>query len=881
MINFSNLVWHKWVNLCYTYVKEICRSEEIFDMARDKGAYTPMIRQFLEIKENYQDAFLFFRLGDFYEMFFADAELAAKELEITLTGRDSGKTRIPMCGVPHHAADGYIDKLIAKGYKVAICEQIDDPKTAKGMVRRAVTNVITPGTVTRGNALSEKENNYLIAIETTSVGFALVYADLSTGEAYATLIDKSELVSKLIMLDGKELVVASDFNQEQLSNLLSISHLILSFEDHAVMPTEFEHLAKQILDRDLYTAAARLVNYIAKTQESSLLALQEISLSSTDDYMKLDHNSRTNLELTQTSRKKTRKGSLLWLLDATQTAMGSRLLKRWILNPLTNIDEINKRLSHVEAFKGNLMNLEEFRRQIDSVYDLERLIGRVASATANGRDLLQLSISLSKLPKIEESLRAISSDMYEEKTFIDVSEVAMLIHEAIVEEVGSGIREGGIIKDGYNEQLDEYRYIMKNGKDWILELERKERERSGIKSLKIKYNKVFGYHIEISAANLQLVSDELGYIRKQTLANCERYITTELKEKEDIILNANDRAVELEYQLFIKLRENLQNYVLPVQQNAASIAYFDVLQSFAHVATEYDYSRPSLVPSRSLDITDGRHPVIERVLGDVPYVPNSCVMSEDLAIFLITGPNMSGKSTYMRQIALISVMAQIGSFVPATKATLPIFDQIFTRIGAGDDLTSGHSTFMVEMMETNYALQNATEASLILLDEIGRGTATYDGMALAQGIIEYIHEFIGGKTLFATHYHELTDLDQTLTGLQNLHVRAKEHNGSLIFMHKVSPGAIDKSYGVHVARIAEIPSEITDRAKELLLKFEAPNVHLAKTCRDSNENVQVTATHQVSKYENTINKLKNINVNELSPIQALITLSELKEELDG
>jgi len=849
-------------------------------MAREKGAYTPMIRQFLEIKENYQDAFLFFRLGDFYEMFFEDAQLAAKELEITLTGRDSGKNRIPMCGVPHHAADGYIDKLIAKGYKVAICEQIDDPKTTKGMVRRAVTNVITPGTVTRGNALSEKDNNFLIAIETTSVGFALVYADLTTGESYATSIDKSELVSKLITLDGKEVVVASNFNQELLSNLLSISHLILSVEDRVVMPPEFEHLAKQILDHDLYTSASRLINYIAKTQESSLLALQEIRLSFADDYMKLDHNSRTNLELTQTIRKKTRKGSLLWLLDATKTAMGSRLLKRWILNPLTDIDEINERLSHVEAFKSNLMSLEEFRRQIDSIYDLERLIGRVASATANGRDMLQLSISLSKLPNIEKSLREISPDTYEEKLFIDVSEATQLIQEAIIEDAGSGIREGGIIKDGYNEQLDEYRYIMKNGKDWILELEQKERERSGIKSLKIKYNKVFGYHIEISAANLQLVNDDLGYIRKQTLANCERYITTELKEKEDIILNANDRAVELEYQLFIKLRESLQKYVVLVQENAATIAYFDVLQSFAHVATEYDYCRPSLVSTRCIDITDGRHPVIERVLGDVPYVPNSCIMSHDLTVFLITGPNMSGKSTYMRQIALISVMAQIGSFVPATKATLPIFDQIFTRIGAGDDLTSGHSTFMVEMMETNYALQNATEKSLILLDEIGRGTATYDGMALAQGIIEYIHENIGGKTLFATHYHELTDLDQTLTGLQNLHVRAKEHNGSLIFMHKVSPGAIDKSYGIHVARFADIPSAITDRAKELLLKFEASSTHLADLDRGENKNVQTVATHQECKNENIIKKLKNINVNEISPIEALITLSELKEELD-
>ena len=862
--------------MLYLCKKKYVEVGSFLTMSRDKQAYTPMMRQFLEIKDNYQDAFLFFRLGDFYELFFEDAELAAKELEITLTGRNSGEDRIPMCGVPHHAASGYIDKLIAKGYKVAICEQIDDPKTTKGMVRRAVTNVITPGTVTRVSALSEKENNYLIAIETTSAGFALAYADLSTGESYAISVPTFELVSKLIALDGKEIVVAEGFDQEPLSKLLGLKQMVLSFEDNITMPLQFEYLAKHILDLDLYISASRLVNYIARTQESLLPALQEFRLSYVDDYMKLDHNSSTNLELTQTIRKKTRHGSLLWLLDATQTSMGSRLLKRWILNPLTCITQINERLTHVEAFKGNLMNLEAFRREIDSVYDLERLIGRVAATTANARDLLQLSTSLAKLPAIEDLVRRISPEMCEKCIFIDVGEAVSLIYEAIVESAGKQISEGGIIKDGYNPQLDEYRHVMKNGKDWILDLEHAERERSGIKSLKIKYNKVFGYHIEVSASNLHLVTDDLGYIRKQTLANCERYITTELKEKEDIILNANDRAVELEYQLFIALREKLKEFVSQVQENAANIAYFDVIQGFAHVATEYDYSRPTLITERAIDITDGRHPVIERVLGNVAYVENSCVMPEDLSIFLITGPNMSGKSTYMRQIALTAVMAQIGSFVPATKATLPVFDQIFTRIGAGDDLTSGHSTFMVEMMETNYALQNATKKSLILLDEIGRGTATFDGMALAQGIIEYIHKNIGGKTLFATHYHELTDLDQTLAGLRNLHVRAKEHNGNLIFMHKVTPGASDKSYGIHVARIAEVPSIITTRAKELLLEFEAHGTRLAGV----SQVVSTSADNQENMYEQIINKLKNINVNELSPIQALITLSELKEELD-
>jgi len=731
--------------MLYLILTEKCRSREFFDMARDKQAYTPMMRQFLEIKENYQDAFLFFRLGDFYELFFEDAQLASKELEITLTGRANGDERIPMCGVPHHAAEGYIDKLIAKGYKVAVCEQIDDPKTTKGMVRRAVTNVITPGTVTKGGALSEKENNFLIAIEKGSGGFAISYADLSTGEAYAVTVSEAELVSKLIALDGKEIVVANDFDQELLASLLGLKQMVLSFEDQIAMPLQFEYLAKDILDRDIYTSFSRLINYISRTQESTLLSLQAVKLSYVDDYMKLDHNSRTNLELTQTIRKKTRHGSLLWLLDATETAMGSRLLKRWIENPLTDIPQINERLSHVEAFKGSLMNLEAFRRGINAVYDLERLISRVATGSANARDLLQLSISLSLLPTLAEMLQAISPEMYAERAFIDVSEVVRLTEEAIVEDAGIQLREGGIIKDGYNAQLDEYRHVMKNGKNWILELEQKERERSGIKSLKIKYNKVFGYHIEVSAVNLHLVTEDLGYIRKQTLSNCERYVTAELKEKEDIILNASDRAIELEYQLFVQLRDELKRFVMQVQENAANVAYFDVIQSFAHVATEYDYSRPTLVAERTVDIVDGRHPVVERVLGTEPYVENSCMMSEDLSIFLITGPNMSGKSTYMRQVALISVMAQIGSFVPATSAILPVFDQIFTRIGAGDDLTSGHSTFMVEMMETNYALQNATEKSLILLDEIGRGTATFDGMALAQGIIEYIHMHIGAK----------------------------------------------------------------------------------------------------------------------------------------
>ena len=846
-------------------------------MPRDKNMYTPMMQQYLTIKDEYEDAFLFFRLGDFYELFFEDAQLASKELEITLTSRAGGDERIPMCGVPHHASGGYIDKLIAKGYKVAICEQIDDPKTTKGMVRRAVTNVITPGTVMAGSALNEKENNYLIAVDKVASGYVLAYADLTTGEAYGLKIPTDGLISKLIALDTREIIVGPDFDLTELESLMNLKQMVMSVEEKTALPLSHEHIAKNILDNDIYLCVARLVNYIGKTQESALMLLQPVKLTDVFDHMMLDANSRNHLELTQTMRGGGKKGSLLWLLDVTKTAMGARLLKRFILNPLIDVAQINRRLNHVSAFKEDLMKLEGFRRLIDAVYDLERLIGRVATNGANGRDLEQLALSLEKLPEITSSLYDISPSMHEELLFHDVSKMVDLIKDALVEDVGIHIREGGIIRDGYNEQLDEYRHVMANGKDWLLALEQKERERSGIKSLKIKYNKVFGYHIEVSTVNLHLVTEDLGYIRKQTLSNCERFVTTELKEKEDIILNASDRSIALEYELFVALRTQLQAYVVAVQENAAHLAYLDVMSAFAFVAAEYDYTRPSFSVEDTINVVDGRHPVVEKVLGTTPYVPNGCEMPSDLSIFLITGPNMSGKSTYMRQMALMSVMAQIGSFVPATEAVLPVFDQIFTRIGAGDDLTSGQSTFMVEMMETNYALSHATKNSLILLDEIGRGTATFDGMALAQGIIEYIHEHIGAKTLFATHYHELTELSHTLDGLQNLHVRAKEYNGKLIFLHKVSPGASDKSYGVHVARIAQLPKAVTDRAKELLAVFEANGARrVGHDAPILKEPVDVADAMD----ELLRQKIRDLDVNVMTPVEALLALSAMKEEFD-
>lgn len=853
-------------------------------MNKDKSTHTPVMRQFLEIKENYQDAFLFFRLGDFYELFFEDALLAAKELEITLTarGRSEGQEKIPMCGVPHHAADSYIDKLISKGYKVAICEQIDDPKTTKGMVRRAVTHVLTPGTVTRGSAINEKENNFLVSIEKSGIEYGLCYADLSTGEMYALKVDEVELISKLITLDVKELVVDENFDQTPLLPLKEMRQMIISFENNVSVGVVYEILAKRLLDQNLYHAFGRLINYIEKTQNSALVLLQEVKLAYVDDFMKLDYNSRANLELTQTTRKKTKHGSLLWLLDETQTAMGGRLLKRWIEMPLNNLDEINKRHHHVSLFHQNFMQLENFRRAIGPIYDFQRLIGRVASNTANPKDLLQLANSIDQLPEVANILSLISPEMFDEYGLYEISELSKIVNRAIMDTAGIGIKEGQIINDGYNEQLDKYRHVMKNGKNWILELELQEKERTGIKNLKIKYNKVFGYHIEVTTSNLHLITDDLGYIRKQTLSNCERFITTELKEKEDIILNASDRAVELEYQLFISIREELKQFVTKVQENAAVLAYYDVISCFAHIASENHYIKPQMVLDGNIKIIDGRHPVVEKVLAAGTYVANDCIMDENSTIHLITGPNMSGKSTYMRQIALIAIIAQIGSFVPASEATLPIFDQIFTRIGAGDDLTSGHSTFMVEMLETNYALKKATEKSLILLDEIGRGTATFDGMALAQGIIEFIHDRIGAKTLFATHYHELTDLENSLSKLSNLHVRAKEYNGELIFMHKVSLGASDKSYGIHVARIAKMPEDVTSRAKELLKQFETNGTRLqnivvkneeAETTNKSDELIKVAM-------DKIINRLKKMNVNELSPIEALLALADLKNEIE-
>jgi DNA mismatch repair protein MutS len=869
------------------------------------ATYTPMIQQYLQIKADYQDAFLFFRLGDFYEMFFDDAIKASQELEITLTSRDGGgDERIPMCGVPYHSAANYIEQLIEKGYKVAICEQTEDPKQAKGVVKREVVQLITPGTMMEGRGLNEKENNYIASItdfDDLTYGFA--YNDLSTGENRATLLTGGfeEVLNELSMSGAKEVVVSSKFDAELQRKMRERSVLTISFEDDTNIQSSYEHLLKELDNDKLRETFARLLNYLYRTQKRSLDHLQPVSTYQVHQYMKIDYYSKRNLELTETIRSKGKKGSLLWLLDETKTAMGGRLLKQWIDRPLINRDLIERRLSFVETLMNHYFERQDLREKLKEVYDLERLAGRVAFGNVNARDLIQLKRSLLQVPHLKEIVAALPNE--EAKHFADrldpCEEVTDLLERALVENPPVSIKEGNIIQDGYNEELDKYRDAMRNGKTWIAMLERQEREKTGIKSLKIGYNRVFGYYIEVTKANLHLLK-EGQYERKQTLTNAERFITPELKEKEALILEAEEKSVELEYQLFVELREFVKEYIPRLQALAKTVSELDVLQCFATVSEERHYTRPRFSDERRIVIKDGRHPVVEKVMNAQEYVPNDCYMDADREILLITGPNMSGKSTYMRQIALTAILAQIGCFVPASEAELPIFDQVFTRIGAADDLISGQSTFMVEMLEAKNAITNATKDSLILFDEIGRGTSTYDGMALAQAIIEYIHHNIGAKTLFSTHYHELTVLEEELPMLKNVHVSAVEQNGKVVFLHKIKEGAADKSYGIHVAQLAELPEDLIKRANEILQTFEqkensvtAVKMDERQTENDSSvmleetqlsffdEPVKKKQAEFNSKEKRVLDNLKELNILDMTPLEALNTLYDLQKKLRG
>ncbi|STY43186.1 DNA mismatch repair protein mutS [Listeria grayi] len=851
--------------------------------------YTPMMRQYLTIKANYQDAFLFFRLGDFYEMFFDDALKASQILEITLTGREGGGTeKIPMCGVPYHSASGYIETLIDKGYKVAICEQVEDPKTTKGMVKREVVQLISPGTVMDEKGLKEKENNYISALYSDGdARFGFAYCDLSTGELKATTLqaETNKLLNELTTLSAKELIVDSA-NQALLSNNLKEElGLTISLEESTVLQADYQHLVDGEWGEVEQKAVAKLITYLAESQKRDLGHLQQAVHYETSHFMKMDYYSKRNLELSESNRGKGKQGTLLWLLDHTKTAMGGRLLKQWIDRPLIDKEIITQRQDDVAAFIRAFFERMDLVEHLKNVYDLERLAGRVAYGNVNARDLIQLRNSLYQIPKIKAILASIESDSLQ--TIADkldpCEELMTILEQAIIDSPPISIREGGIIKDGYNEQLDTYRDASRNGKSWIAELESKEREITGIKSLKVGFNRVFGYYIEVTRANTHHLP-EGRYERKQTLTNAERYITPELKEKEKLILEAEEKSVELEYQLFIEVREQVKSFIHRLQALAKLVSEIDCLQSFAEVSEKNHFIRPVLSETGKLSVKQGRHPVVERVMGAQSYVANDCQMDDDREILLITGPNMSGKSTYMRQVALTAICAQIGCFVPAEEATLPVFDQIFTRIGAADDLIAGQSTFMVEMLEARNAIVNATKDSLILFDEIGRGTATYDGMALAQAIIEYIHENVKAKTLFSTHYHELTVLDQELASLANIHVSAVEENGKVVFLHKIKEGPADKSYGIHVAQLAELPADLIKRASQILAELEAEKEQTTPQVEKTEEDIQL-AMFQVEdipapkKADRDLRKeIAQLNLMQMTPMEAMNVLYKLQQK---
>ena len=834
----------------------------------DKTKVSPMMLHYIEIKKKYPDTIIFYRLGDFYEMFFEDAVTASHELELTLTGRNAGlEERVPMCGVPYHAKDAYIEKLIDKGYKVAICEQLEDPKEAKGIVDRDVIQVITKGTVL-DNLLNEKDNNYLASIYDYGYSYALTYADISTGEINAILVDNENDLYREIVNKGINEVITNDkIDRNILYTLKNNYHLVVTITND--LSDEYSYVYEDIDDIRLITGIKHLISYIVNTKKGSLSHLKKVNKLNKEDYLLFDIHTQRNLELTQTIRDNNRQYSLLWLLDKTKTAMGSRYLKQNIESPLRNKDEIERRYDIISKLLTEFIYKEDLIRLLDEVYDLERLSGRISYGNANARDMLQLLRSLKVLPDIKRILGAINYD----KDIDPLIDLCDLLERSINENPPITLHEGGLIKDGYNEELDELKSVRKNSKDFIFKIEEDERERTGIKNLRVGYNKVFGYYIEISKSNISLIKDEWGYIRKQTLVNGERYITEALKEKEQIILGAEEKIMALEFNLFNDIREEVKKKISVLQEDSKVLAELDMLISFANVSEENNYTRPEITNEHIIHIVDGRHPVVEKV-NKSDYVPNDIIMDKNTDILLITGPNMAGKSTYMRQLAIIVIMAQIGCFVPCKTCKIPIFDKIFTRIGASDDLVSGESTFMVEMKEANRALSDGTENSLILFDELGRGTATYDGMSLAEAILEYIHNHIHAKTLFSTHYHELTSMSRSLRKIKNVHVSASEDNGNITFLHKVVNGAIDKSYGINVASLAKLPKEVINRANEILSVYES------KKDNSKNKYQQTTFDFEVEKEDNKIEEeLKKIDPLNLTPMEAMKTLYDLVNEV--
>ena len=840
----------------------------------DRSKLSPMMVQYMNIKDKYNDTIIFFRLGDFYEMFFEDAILCSRELELALTGKNAGlDERVPMCGIPYHAYNTYLDKLIEKGYKVAICEQLSDPKATKGMVERDVIQVVTRGTI-MDNSLKEKDSNYIGNIYDFEYCYGMSYVDITTGHFYVLMLsnDKNKIIEEIINRGINEVIVNSKIDREILNTLRETYHILVTITDNIYEEENYNKIYSDIEDVRLVTTIKHLLKYIISVKKGDLSHLQKAKVINLNNYLLFDVHTKKNLELTMTMRLRERTYSLLWLLDKTKTAMGGRFLKESIENPLTDEVEIKRRYSIIEKLLTEFILREDLRNALSNVYDLERLSSRICYGNLNARDLIQLKTTLKALPEINNIL----TELKYGKNIETLDELYNLLSSSINETPPLSIKEGSLIKEGYSKELDELRSISSGSKDFILNLEQEERERTGIKNLRVGFNKVFGYYIEVSKGSIPLVKDEFNYERRQTLSNCERFITPLLKEKENIILGAEEKIINLEYKLFMDIRDKVREYIPTIQAISKVIAEVDMMVSLAVVAEENNYVKPVINHSRIVDIREGRHPVVEHV-NKSDYVPNDIVMKDGVNILLITGPNMAGKSTYMRQFAIIVIMAQMGSFVPAKSCNIPIFDRIFTRIGASDDLVSGDSTFMIEMKEANMAISEATENSLILFDELGRGTATYDGMSLAQAILEYIHDKIKAKTLFSTHYHELTSLSGDLRNLRNVHVSAVEEDGKITFLHKVKMGAVDRSYGIHVASLAHLPKSLIDRASEILSVYE----------NKSNKKQPFTQTtlflqpeEEPTKESKIEEELKQINPLEVTPIEALNILYKLKQELE-
>ncbi len=839
----------------------------------DRTKLSPMMAQYIEIKDKYKDELVFYRLGDFYEMFFDDALIASRELELTLTGRVAGlDEKVPMCGVPHANVKTYIERLVNKGYRVAICEQLEDPRYTKGMVKRGIVDVISKGTIADNDLLNDKDSSYIASILFFSDSILMTVLDISTGYLATITLENSEeiLVNEILELNLKEVIFIDNLNTSLISLLKNTYNIEVTISSEFLWD-KYKELFDIIPDARVKSGVAHLFYYLDVRQLKDLSHITKINYLKKNDYLEMDIHSIRNLELVETLRLKERTYSLLWLLDKCKTAMGSRKLKNWMLNPLKNKEKIIDRYEKVEKLNNEFIIKDELKNYLYEVYDIERLSGKVINGSLNARDLLQLKNSIKVLPMIKKKIEDLGFN-YDINTHEKLCE---LLDSAIVDNPPISVKEGYMIKEGYSSELDELRNIRSGGKDFVASFEAKVKEETGIKNLKVGFNKVFGYFIEIPNGSKNLVKDEYHWERRQTLTNCERYISPALKEKESMILNAEENIIDLEYKLFCSIKSLVKDEVPLLNATADALSEIDALVSLSVCSEEYNLVRPNITDEHVIDIKNGRHPVVE-VVSKSEYVPNDCLLSNGINTLLITGPNMSGKSTYMRQMAIIVIMAQMGSFVPCESATLPIIDKIFTRIGASDDLVSGESTFMVEMKEARNAICNATKNSLILFDELGRGTATYDGMSLAQAILEYISDYIGAFTLFSTHYHELTRLDKKYKNIKNVHVSAVENGNEITFLHKVKNGAVDKSYGIHVARLAKMPEELLNKAEEILNEYESNSKK-----KNPEEKIQLAMDFEPNVKKDDIIKetIEKIDVLNTTPIEALNLLFDLKQKI--